>query len=307
MRERYERCILGTCCVPWDDGYRFEEGIFRSHVRRLLQTGTDHIYIFGTAGEGHAVSDALFESIGRAFVDEMADGGGRPMVGVINTSLATILHRIDFACGLGVRDFQISIPSWGECSFKEAHRFFEEICARFPGCRFLHYNTVRGGRVLTPGEYAELAKAFPNFAGTKNTMDSLATLIRLMEDTPELTHFLTEIPFAQASLLGYEAGFLISIAGTNWERAKEFYRAAVGGDRERVASDIIELQRIHSVVISLRRDRRMSDGAYDKLYHKIADREFPLRLLPPYEYFTDEEFGRLLRTAAANRSQAWVE
>ncbi|HUX20377.1 MAG TPA: dihydrodipicolinate synthase family protein, partial [Spirochaetia bacterium] len=61
MEQRYERCILATCCVPWDTEYRFDEPRFRSHLRRIIERGTDHIYIFGTAGEGHAVSDAQFE------------------------------------------------------------------------------------------------------------------------------------------------------------------------------------------------------------------------------------------------------
>ena len=304
--KRYEQCILATCCIPWTEGLRFDETIFRRHVKRILDEGTDHIYIFGTAGEGHAVSDELFEEISRVFVDEMVSGGGLPMVGVINTSLSTILKRIELAGSLGVRDFQITVPAWGDCSFREAHRFFEIVCTSFPEFRFLHYNTARSGRVLTANEYAEIAEAFPNFSGTKNVQDSLGTVAALVHATPKLRHFFTEEPFATASLLGLEAGFLISIAGTNWARAREFYRAGVAGDRDRVASDIVELERVRNLVLTLRDDRRMSDGAYDKMYHRLLDEEFPLRLLPPYEYFTEEEFT-LLRERIRGISPGWVE
>ncbi len=305
IEKRYEQCILATCCIPWTEDFRFEEAIFRRHVQRILDEGTDHIYIFGTAGEGHAVSDELFEEIARAFVDQMVSGGGVPMVGVINTSLATILKRIEFAGSLGVEDFQISVPAWGDCSFREAHRFFEVVCTRFPEFRFLHYNTVRGGRVLTASEYAEIAEAFPNFAGTKNVQDSLGTVAALVQTTPQLRHFFTEQPFAAACLMGLDAGFLISIAGTNWARAREFYRAGVTGDRDRVATDTFELERVRNLVLTLRSDRRMSDGAYDKMYQRMLDEEFPLRLLPPYEYFTDEEF-LTLKTRIQSISPGWV-
>lgn len=304
--KRYEQCILATCCIPWTEDLRFEEAIFRRHVKRILDEGTDHIYIFGTAGEGHAVSDELFEKISRAFVDEMVAGGGLPMVGVINTSLSTILKRIEFAGSLGVRDFQISIPAWGECSFREAHRFFEVVCNSFPEFRFLHYNTVRGGRVLTADEYVRIAGDFPNLSGTKNVQDSLGTVAALVHATPQLRHFFTEQAFAAACLMGLDAGFLISIAGTNWARAKAFYRAGVSGDRDRVASDTLELERLRDLVLTLRSDRRMSDGAYDKMYQRLLDEEFPLRLLPPYEYFSDEEFMTLRKRVHAI-SPGWFE
>jgi dihydrodipicolinate synthase/N-acetylneuraminate lyase len=116
--KRYPSAIMSTCCVPWDDRDRFAESIFRRGVRLAL-AGTPHLYIFGTAGEGYAVTDRQFDEIVTAFADEMRQGGAEPMVGVIHLSLGTILERIERCRAAGVRRFQISLPSWGALNERE--------------------------------------------------------------------------------------------------------------------------------------------------------------------------------------------
>src|SRR5207244_1351655 len=111
--KRFPSCILATCCVPWDERNQFAEPIFRRGVRSMLTAGTKHLYVFGTAGEGYAVTEQQFDRIVAAFSDEMRKGNAEPMVGVISLSLGTILDRIDRCRNRGVRHFQISLPSWG--------------------------------------------------------------------------------------------------------------------------------------------------------------------------------------------------
>src|SRR6185436_2188682 len=110
--KRFPSCILSTCCIPWDDRDQFAERIFRAQVRAAL-AGTQHLYVFGTAGEGYAVTDRQFDQVVAAFTDEMRQAGAEPMVGVIHLSLGTILERIERCRDAGVRQFQISLPSWG--------------------------------------------------------------------------------------------------------------------------------------------------------------------------------------------------
>ena len=70
-RRRTPRCVWrsaallligATIPIPWSADYSFDVRTFRRSLRGLLQL-TPHIYIFGTAGEGYAVSDAQFEQI----------------------------------------------------------------------------------------------------------------------------------------------------------------------------------------------------------------------------------------------------
>jgi dihydrodipicolinate synthase/N-acetylneuraminate lyase len=111
---RFPACVLATVVVPWTEADRLDEGLFRYEIGSLLEAGYSNLYVFGTAGEGYAVSEAQFAQVTTVLVDEMRAGGVEPMVGVISLSLETMLQRIAFARhSLGVRRFQISLPSWG--------------------------------------------------------------------------------------------------------------------------------------------------------------------------------------------------
>ena len=60
--KRYPACILCTCVVPWDERAEFVESLFVDQVRSMLG-GTRNLYIFGTAGEGFAVTDEQFNKV----------------------------------------------------------------------------------------------------------------------------------------------------------------------------------------------------------------------------------------------------
>ena len=171
---------MGTCCVPWNDEVQFDEELFRRGVRIALE-GTPHLYIFGTAGEGYAVTDSQFDRIVSVFVDEMRHAGAEPMVGVIHLSLGAIVERIERCRNAGVRLFQISLPSWGALNDHELFEFFDATCGRFPDCQFMHYNLPRAGRIVTGTEYGRLALTHPNLVATKNTGDSLSHIRSLLE------------------------------------------------------------------------------------------------------------------------------
>ena len=102
VEKRYSCCIMGTCCVPWDSEGGLDEPVFRRHIQSLLERGTKHLYVFGTAGEGYAIDDARFDRITAAFAEEMRAGGAEPMVGIISLSLPTVIRRIERACERGV-------------------------------------------------------------------------------------------------------------------------------------------------------------------------------------------------------------
>jgi dihydrodipicolinate synthase/N-acetylneuraminate lyase len=124
---RYKRTVLATCCVPWRAPVEFDEGMFRRSVRGLLTRGIKDLYVFGTAGEGHAVSDALFTRIVDAFLDEMAVEGATPMVGVISSSVATMRDRVRYCLGRGCTKFQFAVSSWSGGGARALRSVFEEL------------------------------------------------------------------------------------------------------------------------------------------------------------------------------------
>jgi len=289
--KRYRACFLATCCVPWDDRYQFAEAIFRRSVRHLIAQGIHDLYIFGTAGEGHAVTETQFDTVTRVFLEETNGPEVQSMIGLISLSLPTVIERIERARAMGARRFQLSLPSWGALRDAEMDTFFRETCGRFPDCEFLHYNLMRTGRIVTGTEYGRLAAQYPNLVATKNSTTDEARLKILMEDAPHLQHFITESGFAKCARLG-ECGFLISFASSNFLRAQDYFRA--GNERNFAKLDELHAE-LEAIIPDLREagaEGAHMDGAFDKMFCRLHDPEYPLRLLPPYSSITEAGFSR---------------
>ena len=290
-----DRAILGTCCIPWTTDYRLDEALFRRSIKLDIEQGTKHLYLFGTAGEGHSVSDRQFQHITRVFVDEMkASGGDEPMVGLISLSLSQVIDRIEWALGVGVRQYQLSLPSWGTCSEAEAFTFFEHVCTRFPQCEFLHYNVRRSGRLLSAPEYGRLASAFPNLVAAKLAGATGEEARAIHAAAPRLKLFLTEKTFAEARALGVPAGFLVSYASLNWPLVHRYYDAVVAGDADTIATMRAEQDGIIKILRETVAGAAHMDGAFDLMFVKRHLPEFPLRLLPPYAGVSDEAYERFV-------------
>ena len=216
-----------------------------------------------------------------------------------------MIERIERAAELGVRLFQIPLPSWGTLSKKETYAFFREVCGRFPEFRFLHYNLPRAGRLIMPHEYALLSETHPNLVGTKNASSDINMITGLLQVSGQLRHFFTEPGFAHGSLIG-ECGYLISIAVTNSKRAHEFFEAGVNKQVDRLMSFHHELGKMLAGLFNAVGDSTHMDGGYDKIFCKILDPRFPLRLLPPYQGAEDEVF-ETYRSLLREEFPDWIE
>jgi dihydrodipicolinate synthase/N-acetylneuraminate lyase len=276
--------ILATAVVPWDDRYEFQEDAFRRQVHTIARELTKHIYIFGTAGEGYAVTETQFDRITRSFWSVSREAQVTPMVGLISLSLPAIIERIERCRALGYRLFQLSLPSWGALNDEEVDRFFAETCGRFPDCQFHHYNLMRTKRLLTSVEYRRLAAAHPNFIAVKNSTTDPAVIADLMTLQPRLRFYITEMGYAMARKT-HDLGLLISLASIHPERAKAF---VAGPDAQRAA----DVEDFKALIAGLKAAgvKFHIDGAYDKMLYRMTDPTFPLRLLPPYVGASDADF-----------------
>ena len=286
--KRYPSVILATCCVPWDSGYEFMEEIFRRQVRAIVGGLTKHVYIFGTAGEGYAVNDRQFERIAKVFREETEQPEVEAMLGVVSMSMSTILERIEHGMEVGYRAFQISLPSWGALTDREVDNFFRETCGRFTDCQFLHYNLPRTKRLLAGGDYARLTAAHPNLVAVKTDGDEEA-MTDFFTKAPELQFFPGGTTYGRMRDR-YEMGLLISLSAIHFEQAKNFFNAR----GEKLDEMLANVQAISDAMTEAVGDAAHMDGAFDKLICKVHDRDFPLRLLPPYESTTDEMFEKFL-------------
>jgi dihydrodipicolinate synthase/N-acetylneuraminate lyase len=239
------------------------------------------------------VTERQFDEICRAFRQETDQPDVRAMVGVISLSLPTMIERIGRARDMGFRYFQISLPSWGALTDNEMFRFFKEVCGRFPDCGFLHYNLLRSKRLVTPEEYVLLAKENQNLVATKNSTGDMDRVAGLVKKTPQLTHFMTETGYSYGCQLG-ECGLLISMAATNFSSGKAYFSAGQKRNIRKLLEWQQELTEVANEMIALGIKEAHIDGAYDKLFCKMHDPEFPLRMLPPYNGISDGTFRKIV-------------
>ena len=152
MSTRYPQTILVSCEIPWDEQGVLLEECFRREIRALLTQGFNHLYIFGTAGEGYAVTLDQYRQIVQVFWEETHKEEVFPMVGVIAMSTPQVLERVRFAFDLGVRAFQISLPPWGALDDAEYQAFFRQVTF-FAGCLV---RDVLGNEFVETGDNADM-------------------------------------------------------------------------------------------------------------------------------------------------------
>lgn len=265
------------------------EDLFRQEVRSFLALGFQHIYIFGTAGEGYAVDTMRFHQISEVFHEETRGEGILPQVGVIGLSTLNIRERIDIAYEVGFRRFQISLPGWGALDDRELMRFFKDVCLSYPDSQFLHYNLLRTKRLLNGSDYRRIIDEVPNLVATKNTSADVSFVASLMRAVPELQHFLGEAAFPTGCLHG-ECSLLSSFAALFPARTWAMFNQACAGQMDSAFRSQKEyLSAVMEVIGPMLRKTHI-DGAYDKALVRLGGLPMPLRLLSPYEPVSEEVF-----------------
>jgi dihydrodipicolinate synthase/N-acetylneuraminate lyase len=302
---RYPQAILAACPTAWDDREQLMEDLFRREVRLVLEAGFNDIYVFGTGSEGYAVDTPRFTQVARAFHEETSGPDVHPMIGVIGLSSANIVERLRIAYDIGFRTFQISLPSWGPLNDDELIRFFVDVCGTFPDAQFLNYNLPRVKRVLTGRDYARIIGEVPNLVATKTTSGGLAGAEELLRHAPELMHFMGEDNFPHGSMYG-SVGLLSSYDGLAPRKSVELFEAGRRRDIEPLFRLQHEFQTFGTDLWAAPRRGPHMDGAYDKMIVKLGLLpEFPLRLLSPYQGFTEDDY-RAIRGVIDERYADWV-
>lgn len=283
MEKRFPQALLCAACVPWTEDFQLDVTLFRKGVRLLCEQGAGSIYLFGTAGEGYAVSREQYLQIVTEFMDEMkAFPDVIPMVGVIDLSMTEAMERIRMAAQLGVRYFQISFPSWGAVSDDEALCFFKTVCGAFPDCKFMHYNNaLRSRKRLSPGAYRQLAEEIPNLVAVKfiaPSFDEIQVFAAL--DLPIRIFFL-EYAYGYGNMVYNQFGYLASITNCSYPMMRAYYEAGKKQDWDTILKIHKDFPVLYEALFSNCSGGKI-DSAYDKLFVQFSIPEFPARILPPY-------------------------
>jgi dihydrodipicolinate synthase/N-acetylneuraminate lyase len=183
-------------------------------------------------------------------------------------------------------------------------KFFVDVCGAFPDAKFLHYNLLRTKRLLTAQDYRRVADAVPNLVATKNTGTTVSSTAELMKLTPEIQHFFGEAMFPTGCLHG-ECSLLSSFAPMIPTRSKELFEYGRTGQIEKLFRFQKEyLDVVEDIIAPLRR-RALIDGAYDKVLVRLGGIDMPLRLLSPYETFSEDVFEEC-RIILHSRYATWL-
>lgn len=288
MEKRYPATGLGAALIPWNEDFTLDEALFRRGLRNMLAGGLRYIYTFGTAGEGFAVDDDEFFHVNRIFIEELKAAGATPIVGCISLSATHMIHRLRGAYQLGARDFQISFPSWGALTDAEVDIFFHQVCDQFPDCSFMHYNNGgRSKKLLRAKDYVRLAREIPNLASVKFMNDSLEDVINAVRADCPIQFVLSEYGYGYGCLFG-ECSMLFSSTSTHLPTAWRLFRAGQERDIDTIAALEKEVA-ISQEILFETCSTPVINAAYDKLYIKAAIPEFPMRLYPPYQTFSDRQ------------------
>jgi dihydrodipicolinate synthase/N-acetylneuraminate lyase len=198
------------------------------------------------------------------------------------------------------------MPSWGALNDREVMTFFVDVCGAFPDAQFLHYNLPRTKRVLLGPDYRRLVDAVPNLVATKNTGGGLDRAASVMTHAPELQHFFGETNFPHGCMYG-ECSLLASFAAMSPHKTKALFDAGRSGR----LPELFKLQQeFHDMLIGafgpVLAEERI-DGAYDKMLVRLGGlEEMPLRLLSPYQCFTEEQYQACKR-ALCERFPEWLQ
>jgi dihydrodipicolinate synthase/N-acetylneuraminate lyase len=281
--------------VPWDERGRLLPDVFRGAVRKLLGEGCDGIYLFGTSGEGYAVSDDEFAQLVELLVDETRGFAGFRQVGCFGLGAEQVKRRVAMAVDRGVVGVQITLPFWKELNDREVAAYFNDVCSAFPQVSFLLYNNPRNKRRLTGKEIEAIHQRVPNLEAAKTGSGNWLEFYELVRESPGVRHFVTE----PAYLFCRELGAAGLIPSSNYARprvCRRYFEAVNRGDLSTAA----ELHRqavafFHQTAVPLVK-KGYIDGAIDKAYARIGGMEMPLAMKAPYEPLSPDDFAWLERT-----------
>lgn len=305
MKKRYPAMGLGAVLLPWKEDFTLDEELFRKSLRNIVANGLKYVYTFGTAGEGYAVDDEQFAHITKVFLDELQGTGTTPIVGCISLSASQIIHRLKVAYSLGARDFQISFPSWGALTDAEVDVFFHQVCDAFPDCKFMHYNNGgRSKKLLRAKDYIRLAEQIPNLVAVKFMNDSLEDVINVVKADCPIQFVLSEYGYGLGCLYG-ECSMLFSSISSHFPTAWKLFKAGQEKDIDTIVKLETEVA-ISQEILFETCNTPVINAAYDKLYAKATIPEFPMRLYPPYQTFSDEQVDNYFAQMRSKLPQ-WFE
>jgi 4-hydroxy-tetrahydrodipicolinate synthase len=278
--------------VPWAADGTVDSGLVAELIQRYQAAGVDGVYTTGTDGEMHVLEWDDFRRLVDAFAAAVQAVGLPAQVGCTWSHTDGVLHRMRYARERGIGCVQVALPSWVPLGDDEMRRFFAELQTGCPDVGLVHYNIAHAGRFLGGKDYRAILEVAPNLVGTKHTGGDVASLIEIVQATPEVRHFVVDQQIVPGALFGAK-GFYSFLVNLSPRFTAELLRDCQCGDwteaaRKRVVAD------------EFFRDWLGQEGlpTASPALAKIATRagifsEMPLAVRAPYRAGTEEQVASL--------------
>jgi len=275
--------------IPWDERGNLLADHFRGAVRKLLHEGCDGIYLFGTSGEGYAVTEEEFREILSLFAHETAGFSGFRQIGCFGLSSEQVKDRCAIAADTRFDAVQITLPFWKELNDAELFRYVEDVCGEFPELSFLLYNNPRNKRRLSGKELCAITGCAPNLHAAKTGSGAWLDYVELLSEAPTIRHFVTEPAFGFCHRLG-AAGMIPSSNYALPKTCRRYYEAVLRGDAETEHALQLRIARFFYRTAVPLLEKGYIDGAIDKAYARIGGMDMPLHMKSPYVSLSAEDF-----------------
>lgn len=173
--------IIVPLVTPMDENGNIAVSQIKKQVDRMLDSGIDGIFAFGTNGEGYILSYDEKEKVLSAVIDAVA---GRVPVyagtGAISTDEAVRLTRM--AERVGADFLSVITPSFAKASQEELYAYYETIASSTDLPIIIYNIPARTGNSVLPETVGRLAN-IRNVVGAKDSSGDFSNILSYIQVT----------------------------------------------------------------------------------------------------------------------------
>jgi 4-hydroxy-tetrahydrodipicolinate synthase len=169
--------------TPFDNNYEIDKEAYRSHVKRMINGGVDHIVVSGTTGESPTFSDDEYEYLISETV-ALADGNVGVIAGSGSNDTEKTIRRSIMAREAGCTGLLVVSPYYNKPGQEALKRHFTMVAdeGRLP---VMLYNVPgRTGVNILPQTTAELSQ-HPYIVAIKEASNDMEQILTVMELVPD--------------------------------------------------------------------------------------------------------------------------
>ncbi|MFG2053429.1 dihydrodipicolinate synthase family protein [Micromonospora sp. NPDC048930] len=133
----------------------------------LVAAGLDGVYVHGTAGEFHTLSEDEYDQINELVADRCAGHRIPFQIGASHMSAQTCLARVRRARAVAPSAVQVTLPDWLPLSRTEVIRFLVRIASAADPVPLVLYNPPHAKTLVAADSYAAVRREVPSLIGIK--------------------------------------------------------------------------------------------------------------------------------------------